>query len=232
MPICPTQCALPYSIADRITIQAAFDPLVKPQAIARRTRVKQCLYTLPATSPARYKVFFLQQTPWTSPIPVSIFASASRRFRVGGRMRGEFMPGLLFCHIPCVEGIHKPHPKTDGFRGSCVANAQPLAAARGKARARSRGPPLRGAATFLPLFFICRLFLLLSVSSASDSPGKWSRLIKKSSSASCRATRDAGDHPPTGQTELAPGEERKRKEKKTCHTPEQMGVHGHINSVK
>lgn len=39
--------------------------------------------------------------------------------------------------------------------------------------------------------YICRFFLLLFVISTSDSPGKCSGLIKKSSSASCRATRDA-----------------------------------------
>lgn len=63
-------------------------------------------------------------------------------------MREEFMSGLLFRHMP---GVLKPRPKTDGFRGSCVANAQPLAAARGKARARDGDRP----SEVPPRFFCC-----------------------------------------------------------------------------
>lgn len=41
-------------------------------------------------------------------------------------MREARMSVLLFGHISCAAGSLKPHPRADGSRGSCVANAQPL----------------------------------------------------------------------------------------------------------
>lgn len=150
----------------------------------------------PGTSPARYKVFFLQQIPGTAPIPVSIFANASRSGpawgEADGRVREARMSVLLFCHISCAAGSLKPHPRADGHRGSCVANAQPLLQqgekhGQGLGARPSEAPPL----SYRYLFSFAALCFFLFVFSTSDSPAGCSRLIEKSSSALCCATRDA-----------------------------------------
>lgn len=74
-------------------------------------------------------------------------------------MRETYVSGLLFRHVPCVAGV-KPRPTYYGPSWQLRGQRSTVAAARQKARQGSRGPSLRGAATFLPLF----LFALLSFS--------------------------------------------------------------------
>lgn len=79
--------------------------------------------------------------------------------RGGGRVRETYVSALLFRHVPCVAGV-KPHPTDYGPSWQLRGQRSTVAAARQKARPGSRGPSLRGAATFLPLF----LFALFSFS--------------------------------------------------------------------
>ena len=126
-------------------------------------------------------------------------------------------------HVPCVAVSLKTLPGVTAF----MAAAWPTlnrCCSRPKARTMSRGPLLRGVATFLP-YFICRGSLFFLVCSTSDSPGKCSRLIKQSSSASCRATRHA---PISRQREmLAPRGKKAKKEKQKVTRQSQRGAWSH-----
>lgn len=105
-------------------------------------------------------------------------------------MREEFIPGLLFVTYRAWKDIQAT-PKDLRLSWQLRGQRSTVGCSKRKSKGKVSVPAPPRRRHVPSVVFICRFFLLCIVISASDSPGKCSRLIKKSSSASCRATRDA-----------------------------------------
>ncbi|KAH8752591.1 hypothetical protein F5883DRAFT_203772 [Diaporthe sp. PMI_573] len=159
-----------------------------------------------------------KRIPQTAPIPVSIIANASRGAASSAWGRAECERRIRRACFFVTYRAWQEFPRHIKGTTAIVAAAWPTlnrCCSMGKARSRSRGPSLRGAATFVPFIFICCCFLFLFVISTSYPHARCTRLIHRPCAVQHEVRRSTVRR---SEKALAPGGKRKKH-----HTPEQRG---------